>query len=136
LESENPSICQSPLSFSLSSGERDEGAIEEEYKEWLTKKASQLPTPPTLIEEWLQRNYSKKSNRKQFQKYKASLELAQVPAAAIEYVKNDEQTEHEQRLATLNFWCISGDQARAIAAIAANPQWGLRVGADGVEVAT
>ncbi len=132
-ESESPSIYQSNQFLSLSSRERENDVVPDEYEEWLTRKASQLPTPPTLLEEWIEKNRNKKSNRKQFLKYKQALREASVPqpaAPAIFEVKNEQQ----QRLETLQFWWDDGSQERVQATIAANPSWGLRVGVAGVEV--
>jgi hypothetical protein len=132
-DSEASSISLSTLSISLSKGEIEGDTEDPEYEEWLTRKASQLPTPPTLLEEWLEANRSKKGNRKQFQKYKESMERAALPSGNSRSqnlnVKNDKQ----QRLETLQFWWGNGDQARAVAAIAAHPEWGIRIGELGPE---
>jgi hypothetical protein len=103
-----------------------------EFDEWLTRKAMQLPTPPTLLEEWLEKNRVKKSNRKQFLKYKKAVREASVPQPAAPAIFEVE-SEDERRLALLNFWWEDGSQERVKATIAAHPEWRLVVTASGVE---
>lgn len=130
--SEAPSIYLPLLPLSLSTGERDENEGPDEYTEWLTKRASELPKPPTLLEEWLDRNRNKKSHRKQFLKYKEALMRASIPqpaaAAIFEFA-----SESEQRLQTLRHWWDDGGAVRVRASIAAHPEWNLRIGQDGPE---
>lgn len=103
-----------------------------EYEEWLTKKAFQLPTPPTLLEEWIEKNRNKKSNRKQFLKYREALREASVPQPAAPAIFEVE-SETERRLSLLQLWWKNGETERVKATIAAHPEWRLRVNELGVE---
>ena len=134
-ESEAPSITLSSLSFSLSSEEREEDEIERQYTEWLTKKAQQLPQPPTFLEEWLLKNRDKKSNRKEFFKYKKALNEAIVPQPAATAIF-EPINEQQQRLDLLNHWWWEGAYERVETTVAAHPDWNLVVTETGVEVAT
>jgi len=130
-----PSISLSNSVISLSEPEREESEIERQYTEWLTSKAHQLPTPPTLLEEWIAKNRDKKSNRKEFFSYKKSRDEAVIPQPAAPAIFEPEN-ENENRLALLNHWWDDGYQERVKATIAAHPEWGLVVTDTGVEVST
>ena len=133
-DSRDSSTSLSSLFFSLSSGEREEDAVPDEYEEWLTKRALELPTPPTLIQEWIEKNKNKKSNRKQFLKYKEQLKRASVPQPAEAAIFEVETMPAPPSRITLlrGAWAAGRkERERAIASVLANPQWGIAVTDEG-----
>jgi hypothetical protein len=103
--------------------------IEEEFREWLTKKAHQLPYKPTLVHQWVNKQMKQAENRAEFLKYREALtERINFPPAPANFpTKLDDYalyplvrlTEAEQRLNDLarlrTKWHQPAHQAAAIA---------------------
>jgi len=51
-----------------SQDERDPQGDDPDFREWLTRKASKLPNPPQLLDQWIEKQSLLKSNQSQFLK--------------------------------------------------------------------
>jgi hypothetical protein len=76
--SRTPQSIQSIQSLSLTESER-ETAIDSGFRKWLTEKAASLPTPPALLERWLETQAKKPSNQKGYQQYLDTLQQRAIP---------------------------------------------------------
>jgi len=125
-----------PLDLSLDPNDKEretDREIEPDFREWLIKKASQLPNPPTLLEQWVQKQSKIESNNREFREYKAKRDRASVPPPAPANFSPPEQ-DASQRITTLNHWLAAGDRTKVERLLAANPEWNLAIGPNGVEV--
>jgi hypothetical protein len=61
--------------------EKERETIEDdpEFKDWLHKKALQLPKPPQLIEQWISKQATVESNQRDYLKSKAGDVVVKVP---------------------------------------------------------
>jgi len=64
---------------SLSESERETIADDPEFKDWLHKKALQLPHPPQLIEQWISKQSKLEANQRDYLKSKGSVTTSKVP---------------------------------------------------------
>ena len=49
------------------------------YRDWLIKRARELPRPPALLEVWLEKQGRKKANQKAFEEYQSAIKRTNVP---------------------------------------------------------
>jgi hypothetical protein len=69
----------------FSSEELEEGT-EEEFRQWLMRKAHQMPYKPTLIHQWVRKQMEKPENWEEFLKYReAQIERINFPPAPLEF---------------------------------------------------
>jgi hypothetical protein len=69
----------------FSSEELEEGT-EEEFRQWLMRKAHQMPYKPTLIHQWVRKQMEKPENWEEFLKYReAQIERINFPPAPREF---------------------------------------------------
>lgn len=106
--------------------------INPEFREWLNKKASRLPTPPTLREQWIHKQSQVEANQKEFLEWKRQIgQRETVPPPSPPEQKIEEST-LEQRLARYQqHWAVPVMRPGIEKAIAANPEWGFEIGPDG-----
>ncbi|MGI0494288.1 MarR family transcriptional regulator [Alkalinema pantanalense CENA528] len=111
-----------------------DGEPTEEFYEWLKNRAYELPKRPALVDAWIQKQATKRTNQKAFLKYKKSLDRINIPpapAASIEPLSPISPEEQRQNsLARLQAkW---RNPAWRSAAIAEAMEWGFVVTDDGI----
>ena len=135
-------FAESPRSYSdLSSdlsqnlptqpSEREEKILPE-FKEWLNRKASQLPTPPTLREQWIQKQAQVEANQEEFRKWRKGQELENTTDfLQTEKIEVEPET-LEQRLERYQKqWNTPVLHKGIKAAISTHPEWNMEIGPEG-----
>ncbi|WP_346293969.1 hypothetical protein [Sphaerothrix gracilis] len=106
--------------------------IDPEFRNWLNKKASRLPTPPTLREQWIRKQAQVEANQEEFSKWKQQTQSRKTALPPSPPEQNFEQPTPEQRLARYQQqWASPVLRPGIQKAIAANPQWGFDIGLNG-----
>lgn len=84
----------------LQDGERETSKLEEdpEFRQWLEKKASQLPTKPALLNQWIDSEAKKESNQIEFLKTKTPKGIAIPENLPLEQIDNLSPEEYWRRV--------------------------------------
>lgn len=77
--SEAPTSISTDPSLSPIQAEREtNGLSDPEFGEWLTRKASQLPQRPALLNQWIKSQAGKEANQREFAEWRQARERAKV----------------------------------------------------------
>jgi hypothetical protein len=99
------------------------------YREWLIRRAQDLPKPPAMPELWIEKNAKKRSLQQGFLKYREGLERTRIPPPPPPPPSFEiEKLSPEQRLAKYQtMWATPQCRPGIRRAIAEHPEWGLRL---------
>ena len=101
------------------------------YREWLTRRAENLPQRVGVIELWIEKNAAKKTLQRAFIKHSQDLTQANIPPWATDPVENTETNPRQEALARLKAkWTMPRQRP---AAIAEAEDWGFVVTESGIE---
>lgn len=123
------------MTHSPTNAQPSNGEPTEEFYEWLKNRAYELPKRPALVDAWIQKQATKKTNQKAFLKYKKSLDRINIPPApplaSIEPLPSlSPEEQRKNSLARLQAkW---RNPAWRSAAIAEALEWGFVVTDDGI----
>jgi hypothetical protein len=112
--------------------EREKSALDPDFRTWLDKKASRLPRPPVLREQWIAKQAMLEVNQRQFQAERQKAKSApasppeqfQVEFACLAAIQAGDR---QFAAAKLSAVLAQGNGGLAQAILQAQPDWGFEL---------